>query len=258
MSTFILIHGAYHGAWCWYKVIPLLSKAGHRVVAPDLPSLGRDTTPVQQVSLDSWTHTVCTVVEAQSEPVVLVGHSRGGLLLSAVAETLPDKIERLVYVTAALLGDGKSLRQLLVDDRTSQIIPNLVVAADGHSSWVRDEALREVFYGESPDEDIALARLLVRPEARGPAGTAIHVTKENFGSVPRAYIECARDRAIPLQLQRAMQVDWPCDSVHTLDTDHSPFFSAPRQLAALLLSIASLTRGLNHACLHDRPQQRRA
>ena len=238
MSTFILIHGAWHGAWCWYKVIPLLRNAGHQVHGPDLPSLGRDATPVGQVSLASWTDTLCELVDGQPGPVRLVGHSRGGLLLSTVAERLPRKVEHLVYVTAALLRDGESLAQLLAEDGTSSIIPNRIIAADGQSSRVRVEALKETFYNESPDEDVTLATLLVKPEPRGPAGTAMHVTNANFGSVPRTYIECLRDRAIPLQLQRKMQVALPCKSVLSIDTDHSPFFSTPQLLAELLLSIS--------------------
>ena len=92
MSTYLLIHGAWHGAWCWYKVIPRLERAGHRVVAPDLPSLGIDRTPVAQISLDTWTDSICGLLDAQDEPVILVGHSRGGILISQAAEKRPEKI----------------------------------------------------------------------------------------------------------------------------------------------------------------------
>ena len=193
---------------------------------------------MDQVSLASWTETICQLVEAQPEPVILVGHSRGGILLSTVAERLPRKIEHLVYLTAFLARDGETLSRLLVEDGTSLILQNRVVAADGRSSWVREEALQEIFYGECSDEDLALAKLLLKPEPRGPASTAIHVTGANFGSVPRTYIECLRDRAIPLQLQRRMQAASPCKAVLSIDTDHSPFLSAHRRLAELLLSIS--------------------
>lgn len=237
MSNYVLIHGAWHGAWCWYKVLPLLKRFGHEVIAPDLPGLGKDITPIDQISLESWTESICEILDAQPNPVVLVGHSRGGIILSAAAEKCPQKIARLVYVTAGLVRDGESLRQLLVEDGTSLLLPNLVIADDGISLTVKEEALKAVFYGECPEEDIALARLLLRPEPRGPTGTPIHITEENFGSVPRFYIECLRDKAIPQSLQKKMYSALPCQKVITIDTDHSPFFSAPQRLVECLLSI---------------------
>jgi len=89
-------------------------------------------------------------VEAQSGPVVLVGHSRAGIILSSVAEICPGKIARLVYVTAALVGDGESLRKVVVEDGTSLTLPNRVMAADGKSSMIKEEVLKAVFYGDPP------------------------------------------------------------------------------------------------------------
>ena len=237
MSNYVLIHGAWHGAWCWYRTLPLLERAGHTAIAPDLLGLGRDTTPLHLISLESWTESICEIVAAQPKPVVLVGHSRAGMILSSVAESCPQEIAQLVYVTAALVRDGESLGQLLIEDGTSLLPSNLVMAADGKSSTVKEEALRTVFYEECPEEDIALARLLLRPEPRGPARTPIHITQENFGSVPRFYIECLRDKCIPHALQKKMYSALPCQKIMTLDTDHSPFFSTPQRLVECLLSI---------------------
>lgn len=237
MSKYVLIHGAGFGAWCWYKMLPLLQRAGHEVIAPDLPGLGRDVTPLDRISLAFWTDHVCQIVLAQPEPVVLVGHSRAGIILSCVAEKCPEKIAMLVYVTAILARDGETARQLLMDDGTTLLLPNQVLA-DGGKSWsLKEEALREVYCEESPEEDVALAKLLVRPEPRGPGGTPIHITEANFGSVPRMYIECLRDKAVPPLLQKHMYSALPCRKVMTIDTDHSPFFSAPERLADCLLSI---------------------
>ena len=237
MSNYVLIHGAWHGGWCWYRTLPLLERAGHTATAPDLPGLGSDTTPLHLISLESWTESICEIVAAQPKPLVLVGHSRAGMILSSVAESCPQDIAQLVYVTAALARDGESLRQLLSEDGTSLLLSNLVMAADGKSSTVKEEAIRSVFYEECPEEDIALARLLLRPEPRGPAGTPIHITQENFGSVPRFYIECLRDKCIPHSLQKKMYAALPCRKIMTLDTAHSPFFSTPQKLVECLLSI---------------------
>ena len=239
MSTYLLIHGGWHGGWCWYKVLPHLERAGHRVVAPDLPSLGIDRTPIAQISLDTWTDSVCRLLDAQDEPVILVGHSRGGILISQAAEKRPEKVKTLVYLAAFMLRQGESISQVLQEDGGSMILSNLEIAEDQSSTTVRQASLKEVFYGECQEEDIALARLLLAPEARAPSATPISVSQSNFGRVPRVYIECLRDKAVPPALQKKMYAALPCQEVISMDTDHSPFFSAPEALVTHLLSLGS-------------------
>jgi pimeloyl-ACP methyl ester carboxylesterase len=96
LTTFVLVAGAWHGAWCWYKVAPLLEADGHTAVTVDLPSRGRDTTPITEVSLQVWRDHVVNVVDAQPDPVVLAGHSRGGVVISEVAEHRPERIEAML------------------------------------------------------------------------------------------------------------------------------------------------------------------
>ncbi len=84
--TFVLIAGAWHGAWCWQKVVPLLEAQGHRVRTPELPATGADTTDPAEVTLESWARFVADLVAAEPEPVILVGHSRGGVVISRAAE----------------------------------------------------------------------------------------------------------------------------------------------------------------------------
>lgn len=237
MSTFILVHGSWHGAWCWYKLVPRLEKLGHTVIAPDLPSLGRDRTSVNRVSLTTWRKHVCDIVDRTPGQVVLVGHSRGGIVISEVAEHRPQRVQTLVYLCAFLLRDGQSLFDVAGSDDTSLVPANMVMSEDKTSSTIRDEILRDAFYGACSDEDVALARLCIQPEASVPLATPLKLSAENFGSVPRVYVECLRDRAIPIALQRRMQANWPCQRVLALDTDHSPFFSRPDELTAVLAGL---------------------
>lgn len=95
MSTFVLIHGGWHGAWCWDRVAPLLEQGGHEVVSFDLPGHGEDRTPSVEVTLEGYTDRVVEALDALSEPVVLVGHSLGGTAISQAAERRPEKIEKL-------------------------------------------------------------------------------------------------------------------------------------------------------------------
>jgi len=86
MSTYLLIHGAWHGGWCWRKVVPLLEAKGHRVLAPDLPGHGNDATPTATVTLKSYTDRICEIASEQNEPAILAGHSMGGIAITQAAE----------------------------------------------------------------------------------------------------------------------------------------------------------------------------
>ena len=231
MSTFVLVHGAWHGAWCWQKLVPLLEANGHRVVAPDLAGLGRDQTPLAEATLDRWAADVSRLLDAEREPVILVGHSRGGLVISEVAERRPSKIKTLVYLTAMLVRDGEAGLQALGALGHTPLQDYLVPSADGATLTVRDEGIRPSFYAMCSDEDVALAKRLLRPEPTQPSVTPVHVSDKNFGRVPRVYIECLRDQAILPAMQKAMYTATPCRRVISMDTDHSPFFSAPTELA---------------------------
>ena len=96
MSTYVFVHGAWHGAWCWSKVVALLEGAGHKAIALDLPGHGRDDTPIAQVTFEAYCNKVREIVEAQPELVILVCHSMGGRVVTQVAERRPDKIKRAV------------------------------------------------------------------------------------------------------------------------------------------------------------------
>ena len=120
MTNFLLIHGACHGGGCWERVTPLLEAAGHSVVAPDLPGHGANTTRVSELSLKRYGEFVSELA-ASNGPVVLVGHSMAGAVISRAAEAVPDQIERLVYLTAYLPQSGESLASLARRDMEALI-----------------------------------------------------------------------------------------------------------------------------------------
>jgi pimeloyl-ACP methyl ester carboxylesterase len=238
MSTYVLVHGGWHGQWCWDKVTPLLRRAGHQVVTFDLPAHGEDTTPLSEVTFDLYVQRTCEVLAAQTEPVILVGHSSGGNIISVAAERTPMKIEKLVYLTAYLLRDGETIRQNNQNyNKDSLLAPNALLDASRTSITLRPEKLKEILYGDCSDEDIARAKRLLVPEALQTLGAPVHVTAENFGRIPRVYIQCLQDRANTLPCQRHMYTATPCQQVLTLDTSHSSFFSAPQALSERLLSV---------------------
>lgn len=239
MSKFILIHGAWHGAWCWDKVVPILKEEGYEVLAPDLPGHGHDQTPMTEVSLDSNVKLICELLDQETEPVVLVGHSMGGISITQVAELRSDKIKTLVYLAAHLPRNGESLNILSENDEGSLVTPNVILSDDLTYTTIKKESVGEVFYGDCTDADIAWVKELIGPEATTIGPTKVVTSPENYGRVKKVYIECLLDRAIPIAMQRRMYQNSPCDEVHTMNASHSPFLSKPRELADLLIEIGS-------------------
>jgi pimeloyl-ACP methyl ester carboxylesterase len=241
MSTYVLVHGAWHGPWCWEKVVPLLKQAGHQVETPDLSGCGQDKT-FREITLATYTKRVCEILDAQAEPVILVGHSMGGIVISQVAEERPEKIQALVYLTAFLVQNGESVFQIAQTNSDSLVAPNLVVNEEQGSLTFKEGApLKDMFYGDCSDEDVARATSLLVPEALAPQGTPVRITAEHFGRVPRVYIECLRDRALSPSFQKRMYTATPCQTILSMETSHSPFFSAPQQLVQHLTSLSSVS-----------------
>src|SRR6266700_2056202 len=103
MSTYVLIHGDWHGGWCWKKVVPFLRQAGHRVLAPDLPGHGNDTTPSSDVNPLRIFQCLNDLLDGELEPVILVGHRSGRLLIPPLAAHRKDTVQTLPHLSASLL-----------------------------------------------------------------------------------------------------------------------------------------------------------
>ena len=235
--NYVLVHGAWHGAWCWDKVVPLLENEGHSVTAVDLPGHGDDTTALAGLTQAEYGRKVADAVEAAGEPVVLAGHSMGGMAITQAAEYVPDKIATLFYVCAFLPGPGDSLARLADGDTEARVLPNLEVDEAAGVSRVASAAHVECFYEECDPADAAAASKRLGAESLAAFGIPVSITDERAGSVRRLYVECLRDKAIPIARQRLMHGARPCERIETIDTDHSPFLSRPEELAAHLLSV---------------------
>lgn len=240
MAIFVLIHGSWHGGWCWERVTPLLEAAGHRAVAPDLPGMGQDKTPLSKVTLDLWTRFGVELLAREVEPVVLVGHSRGGLVISEIAERAPERVRNLVYLTAFAPRSGDTVMALAqsAPEPADLTIESLVISPDGVSCTVKPELTAPIFFNTTPEIWAKRAASLLTPEPMSVLTTPAKASAEKLGCVPKSYIECADDRAIRLSMQRRMQEHWTFESVMTLTGDHSPFYGKPEELTAALLKSA--------------------
>jgi len=235
MSNFVLIHGSWHGAWCWYKVVPRLRAAGHHVEAVDLPGHGRDPADPAGVTLGSYVERIGAAIARAPGEVVLVAHSRGGVPASQAAERYSERVERIVYLAAYLLADGETVLDHAPHDRDSLVLPSLRFDPDGHWDMLEAAAFEPALYADCPPEDVALAHSLLVPEPALPTRTPVALTDDRYGSLPRTYVELLQDRAVTLALQRRMHAAVPCD-VRAIDASHSVYFSAPDELAALLMT----------------------
>ena len=237
MATFMLVHGAWHGAWCWEKLRAALERAGHRTVAFDLPGHGSDRTPASRVSLDAYAERIVEALDAEDEPVILVGHSMGGMAVSQAAERRPDKVARLVYLCAFLPRDGEALLAIESRNPRSTVPPSIVVDEATGTATIPREKLGELFYGDvAPAEaEAAAARLTPQPLAPFEQPARLGAA---FASVPKTYVVCTEDGAISEALQRDMLGASGVADVVELRRGHSPFLSAPEELAEALAGAA--------------------
>ncbi len=238
MKTFILIHGSWHSAWNWHKVLPLLKRQGHEAIALDLPGMGRDKTPIHEVTMRSTIEKICAVIDSIEGSVILVGHSKNGIMVSQVAEYRPDKIEKAVYLAAYLIPNGKMQREYSAQDTGGILKPYVTIHETLRSTTLQPEIYKEGLYHDCDDDITELANLLLSHEPIESGMTPLRLTDENFGRVRRVYIECTEDRAVTPFIQQKMYTETPCERVYRLQTSHSPFFSRPQELTDILCEIA--------------------
>jgi pimeloyl-ACP methyl ester carboxylesterase len=233
----MLVHGASHGGWCWEKVKPLLEANGNRVCAPDLPGMGKDDTPPANVTLADNVEKLSRLLDKMDEPVVLVGHSLGGITISALAEARRRKLKALVYLCAILPQPGKTGRDMSGLDPSAMWRLSRQVSPDGLTYTFARDKVPGLFYADVSPEDRYRAMERLRPQPLAISTTPVTLTEERFGSVPRWYIECIFDNALKIDLQRKMVKLTPC-KVITMECGHSPFYSNPEELVEHLEAIA--------------------
>lgn len=235
MANFLLIHGAAHGAWCWRDVIPALQALGHNARAIDLPGHGADQTPYQQVTLDGYAD---AILDALTEPTIVVAHSMGGFPITLAAERDPTYIQRLIYLCAYVPAPGLSLAEMRMQAPYQPLLPAIRMTED-RLGWTADPSMvQDIFFHDCPEETVEYARDNLCVQATQPTSVPVQ-TGAQYASVPRAYIRCTDDRTIPPEYQITMTQDWPPETVFSLATGHSPFFAAPQDLARLLDTIST-------------------
>jgi pimeloyl-ACP methyl ester carboxylesterase len=278
-AVFVLVHGGWHNRSAWDKVTPILKAKGFASLTLDLPgagvnaiaptSLGRrpfdpaafaaERSPIAGLAQEERTQAVVALVKEAAScndgKVILVGHSAGGITISAVAEQVPNLLRAVVYLAGFLVPNGMTLLELVSHETMSSALsPGLFVGDPAAIGATRihagstDEAYRSLlkasFYGDVPETDFArMALQLHCDESNAGALAPSEITPGRFGTVPRHYIRCTQDCAIPLTGQDHMilTVDGAIGgktTTHTLESSHSPFLSQPAKLSKVLIDIA--------------------
>ncbi len=235
---YLLVHGSWHGAWCWQKVLPLLTQAGHTVLVPDLPAHGQDKTPFAKVTLTDYVNCIGALLATCDEPVILVGHSMAGMVISQVAENFPEKINRLVYLAAFLPQSGESLLSIAKLQKPTKLTAAMRIVTEENAIYFPSEAMYLFAYQRTLAQEYAAIAPLLCVEPFQPWIEPVTLTAQRYGRIPRVYIMCKDDNAVHLSSQQRMLAQISCE-VWQQDCDHSPFYSDPQGLVEILLALNS-------------------
>lgn len=245
-KTYILVHGGWHGAWCWKKVVPLLEAKGNRVLAIDLPGHGDDKTPPATVTLDDYVKKVVSIANIQTGPVILVGHSMAGVAIAQAAEVLgKQKVAKLVFLDAFMPKNGESVFALAgkaeelnkaagKSESGPSVTQSLLLSDDKKTSIIEPNRVGQLFYHDCSADDVAFAKAHVGPQSMACLATPVNVTDARYGAIPKVYILCTQAKDLN---KSSIAGNLPTQKMYTLASSHSPFFSMPEKLAAILTQL---------------------
>ncbi|WMV18399.1 hypothetical protein MTR67_011784 [Solanum verrucosum] len=252
-NHFVLVHGACHGAWCWYKVVTILRSEGHKVSVLDMAASGINPKHVEDLnSMADYNEPLMEFMNSlpQQERVVLVGHSMGGINISLAMEKFPHKIAVAVFVSASMPGPDLNLvavtqqySQQVETPMDTEFVYNNGLDKGPTSVVLGPKVLATIYYQFSPPEDLTLATYLVRPVPLFDESvllTNTTLSKEKYGSVHRVYVVCDKDKVLKEeQFQRWLIKNNPPDEVQMIhDAGHMVMFSKPRELCSCLVMIS--------------------
>jgi pimeloyl-ACP methyl ester carboxylesterase len=235
VSAYVLVHGGVHAAWCWETVIGPLTDAGHHVEAIDLPGRAASAADAGHCTLADYVAAISAAATRAPEPPVLVGHSMGGASTSQFAELHPGDLKEVVYVSAVVPRDGESATSTLLEagPDSALLADGAFVVAEDQTVTIPPEHARAGFYARCEEIDVQAALRRICPEPIGPLTEGLRLGP-SFAAVKKTYVGATYDDAVPPALQRVL-AERAGASFRTIDSDHSPFYSARDELIHILL-----------------------
>ncbi len=245
MATFVFVHPAWLGGWCWKKVGGLLRSAGHEVFAPTLSGLGeRAHLASPEVGLTTHIDDVTNVLVFEDlTNVVLVGNSSGGTVITGVADRVPERVAALVYLDAFVPSDGQSTRDLLPTERKSAL--DGLVETEGHG-WLLprfapppwEVIVRDMWQIiDAADVEWVLPRLRATPYRHFTE--ALRLRDMELDDVRRVYVRCPRNPA-PFDVFAAVARSSPDWTYREIDAPHIAYITHPNDVSAVLLETTDL------------------
>ena len=243
MATFVLVHGAWHGGWCWWKVEPLLRGSGSSVYSPSLTGMGQRShlagyMDAAAIDLDLHIKDVKTLLESEGlERVILVGHAYAGMVMTGVAEVCPQRLAHLVYVNGVVPRDGEAMVDQLDIVRGPDFTARVRAAIENREDFLPppttvEEIRRRWAITDTEDQSWMLPRLC--PQTVASFAQSIRLRNSQAQGIPRSFILSSGSGFDPVA-ERAKRSGW---GVYQLDTGHDPMITKPREVAEILLKIA--------------------
>lgn len=235
--TYVLVHGAWADESAWGFVRTQLALKAN-VVTVNLPAHGIDLTASNAVSLSDYVKIVTNVINQQSGKVTLIGHSMAGIVVSQVAENIPNKINKLVYVSAYLPRTGEDLLTLSKMDTQSKVGGALEFNADYTAATIKKDMITSAVCADCPDFMKEALVKYHKAEPAKPLGEKVTLTASKFGSVPKYYIHTTQDQAVGYELQKQMvKNNGTIKQAFEMNTSHLPFVVQPAEFVKILTSI---------------------
>ena len=235
--TYVLVHGAWADESAWGFVRTQLAQRAN-VITVNLPAHGIDLTSANAVSLNDYVSAVVNTINQQSGKVTLVGHSMAGIVISQVAESIPSKIDKLVYVSAYLPRTGEDLLSLSKLDAQSKVGGALEFTPDYSAATIMKDLIAPAVCADCPDFMKDVLVKYHKAEPAKPLGEKVTLTAGKFGKVPKYYIFTTNDQAVGYDLQKLMvKNNGSIKQTFEMSTSHLPFVAQPQEFVKILTSI---------------------